>query len=149
MSPKTTPTDSFEIADSGRTVELQKLRTPTGERLTVRGESADIRLDALALESLTWQDDAFFEELTAIAHDGGDAIDASEELQIGNEYTVVRLRKLETTAGPRVAVASPKLGYRCRLSPEELDALTREQIGIFSELLETPFGPEEDHDGVH
>lgn len=151
MISETTLTDSIELADDERVVELQRLRTPTGERLVVRSEGADTRLDALAMESLTWQDDAFFETLTTVPHDDGeDATAASDELQIGNEYTVVRLRKLETSAGPRVSITSPKLGYTCRLSPAELDALAKERIDLFSELLETPFGPEDDqHHGVH
>ncbi|MFC6719775.1 hypothetical protein ACFQHN_19675 [Natrialbaceae archaeon GCM10025896] len=132
--------------DGDLTVELWTLQTPTGERLTISGESAETRVDALALESLTWQDDELFEELASSPHeDGTSATDPSDELQISNEYTVVKLQKVETTAGPRLSITSPKLEYTCRLSPAELDALTHKRIDFFSDLLKTPFGPEEDH----
>ncbi|MFC4247946.1 hypothetical protein ACFOZ7_13505 [Natribaculum luteum] len=151
MTPTPTSTDLIEVTDGDRTIELEMLRTPTGERLVVRSTSDETRVDALALESLTWQNDVFFEELTAIPHeDGEDTTEASDEIQISNEYTVVRLQTLETTAGPRVAIESPKLGYSCRLSPAELDAIAHEQIELFSDLLATPFGPETDHHhGIH
>ncbi|WP_197075844.1 hypothetical protein [Halostagnicola sp. A56] len=143
--------DPLTLTDGDLTVSLWTLQTPTGERLILSGESAETRVDALALESLTWQDDEVFEELTSEPHeDGMNATEPSDELQISNEYTVVKLRKVETTAGPRLSITSPKLNYACRLSPAELDALTHKRINFFSDLLETPFGPEEDqHHGVH
>lgn len=151
MTAETSSTDSLEFTDGERTVSLQKRQTPNGERLTIRGATGEIRLDALALESLTWQEAAFFEDLTTDPHtDVENATDSSDELQIGNEYAVVRLRALETSVGPRVAIESVKMEYNCYLSPVELDALTRKRMNFFSKLLETPLGPENDHDhGVH
>lgn len=151
MTGDTPSPHSLELTDGDRTVTVRKQRTPNGERLAIRGADGEIRLDALALESLTWQDADFFERLTTEPHlPGENATNGSDELQIGNEYAVVRLRTLETNAGPRVAIESVKMGYSCRLSPAELDALTREGMGFFSSLLETPLGPESDHHhGVH
>ncbi|MDS0477326.1 hypothetical protein [Natrinema sp. 1APR25-10V2] len=144
--PETELGDSLELADGERTVRIQKLWTPTGERLLVNGSSDEIRLDALALESLTWQDDSFFSKLTNEPHAVGEDVAAvSDKLDLSNEYTVIRVEKTETTAGSRVTVESPKLGYSCQLSPAELDVITQKQIEFFSKLLETPYGPEDDH----
>lgn len=151
MTSAPTSLESIELAADERTLELEKLQTPAGERLIVRGASAESRVDALALESLTWQEPSFFEALTGTPHEEEQRVaDESGELRLSNEYTVVTIRLLETDAGPRIALASPKLGYACRLSPVELDAIARKKAAFFSDLLETPLGPEDDHHhGVH
>ncbi|ELZ05049.1 hypothetical protein C482_02806 [Natrialba chahannaoensis JCM 10990] len=151
MTPESTSPESIELVADEQTVELEKLQTPSGERVIIRGSSAEIRVDALALESLTWQEPSFFEALTGVPHEEDQrVIDESGELRLSNEYTVVTIRLLEADAGPRIALASPKLGYACRLSPIELDTIAQQETGFFSDLLETPLGPEDDHHhGVH
>ncbi|AUV84269.1 dihydrodiol dehydrogenase (plasmid) [Salinigranum rubrum] len=69
-----------------------------------------------------------------------------ESLQIGNEYTVVQLAVLDTDAGPRLVIDSPKLGYSCQLSVAELAALSRQEMDLFSDLLRTPLGPVDEED---
>lgn len=146
MTPSVRTVERFELDDDEQTAELAKLVTPNGTRLLVETGDDSARLDPLALESLTWQDDAFFAELTGQPHDEGNetVVGDTPEVQIGNEYATILLQPLETTAGPRLDVRSQKLGYGCRLSPAELAAVARERAGFFSELLRTPLGPESD-----
>lgn len=150
MIPETRTIDSFTVAEGAHRVELRKLVTPNGERLVVESDDSSARLDALALESLTWQDAAFFEGLTGAEHAGSEdlAVEAEPVMQIGNEYTIIRIRRHETAAGPRVSLRSPKLEYHCWLDPAELDAIAHENSDFFSRLLETPLGPEDDHTHV-
>jgi len=150
MIPSVGTVERFELDDGEQTAELAKLMTPNGTRLLVESGADGARLDPLALESLTWQDDAFFEELTDQPHDEGDETidDDTSDIQIGNEYATILLQPLETTAGPRLNVHSQKLGYGCRLSPAELAAVACKRAGFFSELLETPLGPESDDQDI-
>jgi hypothetical protein len=138
---------SFELADADLSVSLEKVRTGTGERLSIRADGETLSVDALALESLTWQDDTFFTDLTNAAHKPG-TITATRrsDLQVANEYTVVRLELIDTDLGPRLDLASPKLGYRCRLDTAELRALAGRDVEFFSTLLRMPYGPVDDHD---
>jgi hypothetical protein len=145
MTADSTDDETITLEDDC-TVSLVRDVTPTGERLRIESADDSIRLDALALESLSWQDDDFFTDLTGSAHTPGrNASSAGQSLQIGNEYTVVELRVLETEDGPRLELESPKLGYTCRLSAAELAALSRQQMSLFSDLLRTPLGPVDDH----
>ena len=150
MIRESTTVDAYEVSDGTATVELRKLVTPNGERLVVASDGASTRLDALALESLTWQDDEFFGELGGTSHVGTERPedDAEPVMQISNEYTTVRIRSHDTADGSRISVRSPKLEYWCLLSPAELAAIADKPISFFSELLETPLGPEPDHSHI-
>lgn len=66
---------------------------------------------------------------------GGDAIDG--ELQIGNEFAFVRVRKVMTRNGERLEIEAPKLGHRIRLDAVALEALTWQTPQLFSALLES------------
>ena len=50
--------DAIVIANEFATVTVRKVRTRNGERLEIRSHSHDtsVRLDAIALEALTWSD---------------------------------------------------------------------------------------------
>jgi len=147
MSKDTDPDWSFELRDANEHVALTKTRTKNGERLIIECNGARVTVDALALESLTWQEDSFFTELTGSPHEEGTVENRrGSDLQIGNEYTVVRLGILDTDVGQRLQVSSPKLGYSCRLDGGELCALATREVEFFSELLHTPYGPVDDHD---
>lgn len=150
MIPETRTVGTHELSDGTHTVEIRKIRTPNGERLEVVSDGASTRLDALALETLTWQDDDFFVDLTGGPRgEGPDVLDDTEPtMQIGNEYTTIRIRAHETAHGPVVSLRSPKLEYQCWLGAAELDALARKPMGFFSELLRTPLGPESDHSHI-
>src|SRR5699024_4813006 len=109
--------DELRIGTDDVEVTLQKVRTPTGERLAVHNENrGSTRLDALDLESLTWQDAEFFVELVDETY-GYQSIDPSPhesaQLQISNEYTVIRLSTVDDDRA--VEVTSPKMGYGTRV----------------------------------
>jgi hypothetical protein len=69
-------------------------------------------------------------------------------LTISNEFTTVRVRTVNTRNGARLEIQSPKLGRSIQLDPLELESLTWWDARQFSELLKTPYGPEEDTEGL-
>jgi hypothetical protein len=67
-----------------------------------------------------------------------------EPVELANEYAAVQVRRVRTRNGVRLEIFSPQLGRGIRLCPLELEALTWQTHETFSELLRTPFGPEND-----
>lgn len=64
------------------------------------------------------------------------------EIQIGNEFATVTVRKVHTRNGVRLEIESPKLGYKIRLDALELESLTWQHKDVFTKFLENPFGIE-------
>lgn len=64
------------------------------------------------------------------------------EIILGNEYAVVKIRRVHTHNGMRLEISAPHLGRSIRLCPLELESLTWQTPETFSRFLETPFGPE-------
>lgn len=141
------------------TVTLEKLYTPNGNRLCV-GDPDEGRLaalDAVQLESLTWQDRGTLRELlssdtTAADVDrvrsdwrevDGETPDERERVAtITNEYAEVYVQV--ATLGDRQCceIVSPKRGYGTRLTPAELVAVSRAGHQVFGDFMRTPLGPE-------
>jgi hypothetical protein len=71
----------------------------------------------------------------------GEPIKRGEPIEIGNEFAFVRVCKVWTRNGERLEIHAPKLGYRIRLDPIELESITWQTPDTFSQFLETPFGP--------
>ena len=71
-----------------------------------------------------------------IQNDGDDPV-----IQISNEFTVVRVSYVQTGNGERVLISSPRLGFEVELDPLQLESLTWQKPELFSELLESPYGP--------
>ena len=67
-------------------------------------------------------------------------VGADEPVQIGNEFALVKVRKVYTRNGERLEIEAPKLGLRIRLDALELESLTWQTTETFSKFLETPFG---------
>jgi hypothetical protein len=65
----------------------------------------------------------------------------AQEIEVGNEFAVVKVRKVSTRNGVRLEVFSPRLGYAIRLDALALESLTWQSMDIFTKFLETPFGP--------
>jgi hypothetical protein len=66
-------------------------------------------------------------------------------ITLSNEFTTVQVREVRTRNGARLEIHSPKLGRSVRLDPLELESLTwQDAPRFFSELLRTPYGPEDD-----
>lgn len=68
-------------------------------------------------------------------------LEANEVLEIGNEFALVRVRRIRTRNGYRLEITSPKLGYQIRLDPLELESLTWQTPDTFARMLEHPYGP--------
>jgi hypothetical protein len=66
----------------------------------------------------------------------------TEPVELANEYAAVQVRKVHTRQGVRLEIVAPRLGRGIRLCPLELETLTWQSHELFSELLQTPFGPE-------
>lgn len=78
------------------------------------------------------------------SNDAHDEDARREPLRISNEFTSVEVRKVTTRNGELVEIRSRKLGFVVRLDPLELESLTWQEPIMFSQLLATPYGPEED-----
>ncbi|TDD33328.1 hypothetical protein E1287_19880 [Actinomadura sp. KC06] len=63
-----------------------------------------------------------------------------EPLVLGNEFSEIRVTKVETRNGARLLVESPRSGQWIALCPLELEALTWQQTATFSEMIGHPFG---------
>jgi hypothetical protein len=133
------------------TVRVEKVYTHNGERLEIQCGEYNARLDALELESISWQDDETLAALVAdTAHppeslSGVAAAFGTEPVRIRNEYGEAEVRLVD--GGDGLAVAAPKLGYEIELTPAELYMFSQQDRDTFSEFLGQPFGPDaEDHD---
>jgi hypothetical protein len=63
------------------------------------------------------------------------------EMELTNEFALVRVRKVLTRNGVRLEIASPRLGYSIRLDPLALESLTWQTSETFTRFLEDPYGP--------
>ena len=64
-----------------------------------------------------------------------------EPIVLGNEFSEVRICRVETRNGSRLLVESPKSGQWVALCPLEVEALTRQNPQTFSRMIGKPFGP--------
>jgi hypothetical protein len=152
---------AVHIADEEGAVTIQKRFTRMGERLEVRaGSDVSIRMDAIMLESVAWQDpdelaakaaglDPTLESQFDASEDDSDRSDDPDSpITISSEYA----RAAIETADDRrsIEIRAPKLGYDIEIGPAELAWLATQSHERFSEWLETPFGPGgDDHDHGH
>jgi hypothetical protein len=65
------------------------------------------------------------------------------EIDVVNEFALVRVRKVLTGNGVRLEIESPRLGRSVRLDAIALESLTWQPPETFSRLLEHPFGEDE------
>jgi hypothetical protein len=63
-----------------------------------------------------------------------------EAIEIANEFSEVRVRRVETRNGSRLLIESPKSGQWVTLCPLELEALTWQGPETFSAMIGHPFG---------
>jgi hypothetical protein len=63
------------------------------------------------------------------------------ELQVANEFAVVRIRKVLTRNGERLEIEAPKRGHAIRLDAVALEALSWQEPQLFSTLLENGAPP--------
>jgi hypothetical protein len=157
VSTRTEPEDGcgFVLNDRSTTVYVKRTETRNGVRLEVRSPrlQRSIRLDPVALESLTWQTP---EGLAAILETGemnanepeqagaAPPLEGPEEVALINEFSTVHVRRADTPDGPRLEVSSPRLHSSIRLDPATLEALACQTMETFSTFLETPLGHDSD-----
>jgi hypothetical protein len=65
----------------------------------------------------------------------------SDWLEIGNEFAVVRVRRVRTRNGARLQIDAPKRELSVFLDATVLDALTWQTSASMSAFLETPLEP--------
>lgn len=144
----TAPTELVLSGDIEGSVTVRKHTTPNGSRLAIiLDEGPESRLDALELESLTWQEEGFLDDRsssTPARRSPADLDPIEPPIKIGNEYALVEVSAIELSDSDGLLVSSVKMGFETVLRPRELVILTQKDASYFSELLETPFGPEPD-----
>jgi hypothetical protein len=70
--------------------------------------------------------------------------DEEETFVIGNEFAEVQVSRVPTRNGARLRIRDAKTQREILLCPLELESLTWQDSELFSDLLATPYGPEED-----
>ena len=65
-------------------------------------------------------------------------------IELANEFTEVVVERVRTRNGARLRISVPSSGRQILLCPLELEALTWQDHELFSRLLQTPHGPEDD-----
>ena len=146
--------DAISIEDGGSPVTITKLVSKRGERLQIVSGADRIKLDALILESLSWQ--RSLEALAAVVDDGdpirtdetpisgGEPIANSPTIRISNEYAQVSCTHVRTATGEALALQAPARGSSITLGPPTLRALAAHTDTVaFSEFFKTPVGPED------
>lgn len=67
-----------------------------------------------------------------------------EAIVVTNEFTSVRVRKIQTRNGERLEISSMRLPHSIRLDAMALESLTWQDVLTIGEGLEHPFGPEQE-----
>lgn len=137
------------IAEAGRHVEVSRIETPKGERLELAdadtGES--IWLDAIVLESLTWQNEETFREFCHEAPEsvsrsdlavsrGSHAGTQTELTTITNEFSHVDVRKTTAEGRDWVEFHGPKVGFTIRLNAPAVLTVIHQDHERYTDLLE-------------
>lgn len=68
---------------------------------------------------------------------------ADETMVIGNEFSEVHVAKVHTRNGTRLLIRDARSDREILLCPLELECLTWQDSELFTRLLATPYGPEE------
>lgn len=142
---------TIELADGEQAVTATKL-VSMGELLLLERGSDQLRLDAMLLEGLSWQQDAsdlagFVSTPEAVLEDAissydGRPAEATDRFTVANEYTTVEVGRVDAGGAEALQVASEK-GVTV-LGPQTLGALTTiESTLALSRWFETPIGPEQ------
>lgn len=64
-----------------------------------------------------------------------------EPITLANEFSEIRVVRVETRNGSRLFIDSPKSGQWVALCPFELEALTWQNTATFSAMIGNPNGP--------
>lgn len=142
--------DLARVGGAEVTVAVREIETPKGERLELEAVESDerIRLDAVALEAVTWQTDA------SLARSLGDGspITARSELRtldpadeaagtgetlasVTNEFAHVDVRAGAPGEPAGLELFAPKSNHRVWLNPPALVLVCRQSDATFSALI--------------
>ena len=143
-----------EIRSGSAEARVRKVHTRNGARLEVHTPGTDRRvlLDALLLESISWQTpETFAASLDPPPGEFALTEDAEVEAQgdyteVGNEFATALVREVRAGDESRLEVFSPKLDYRVYLDAALLESLTRQTPETLSRFLEEPYGPRGTHE---
>ena len=144
--PGATVLDEFPVGTSG--VLVRHLETGMGERIEFVADDQRLEADALALESLAWQDNESLSELFDAEYTAPNVESRDTDRRtatITNEYAHAEVRHLRTGETDCVEINAPKKRTRLLLDADGLAALARQDQQVFSTFLETPHGPDEHH----
>lgn len=146
LEPHIKVSGQTKISSDTHTVTVRHLKTPKGERLEIRSADDVLRVDALGLESLSWQGQEVLADLrdnevkeSQPTSDSG-THDVCE-FTLSNEYADVRVRSDHSPTGDELIVEAPKKHYQLHLDARALAGLATEDTSIFSKFLENPHGP--------
>lgn len=67
--------------------------------------------------------------------------ESSSKTTVANEFAMVTVEKVQTRNGERLEIVSPRLGFRIQLDAVELESLSWQRKDVFSQFLNTPYGP--------
>jgi len=151
MSPQTTVTEEFDVSADSDSATIRKLLTPRGQLLEIEsnpggeGSPSRLRVDALGLESLSWQTEAELADRPGCRDPSQSNDDESRSslasFELSNEYADVVVSKVSGPNGDILVVRAPVKRTELRLHPTMLGELTACGTDLFSEFLETPHGP--------
>jgi len=94
--------------------------------------------------TLQWegeQEDAEAAMRAAREHDQLLANATGGPITLANEFSEIRVVRVETRNGSRLLIESPKSGQWVALCPFELEALTWQNTATFSAMIGNPLGP--------
>lgn len=150
---------SGRLRDDTIEVLFRKIFTPAGERLELESPrlSKRVRLDAIALESLSWQhrgtiatlvDQLNYDHSSPIGDRQQETVETRESLgepalafTISNEFAEAGVQVYDSAQQDRMRIEAPKLGYSIVLTALEVESLTVQHPDVFTEFLKTPYGP--------
>ncbi|WP_053057845.1 hypothetical protein [Rubrobacter aplysinae] len=138
-----------EVSNDSANALVRRVRTGNGARLEVYSPGAGTRvlLDALLLESLSWQSPEGLASGLDSPHeraDGQREVEPSGDepyTEFSNEFAVVLVRVVGESEDGRLEIHSPKLGYQVYLAAPLLETLSWQSPEKLSEALEEPYGP--------
>ncbi|WP_129116044.1 hypothetical protein [Halegenticoccus tardaugens] len=144
--------EEFDIVAGSHSATVRKLLTPRGQLVEIASDSGTpesstrIRVDALGLESLSWQTEVDLVDRLGCSpppewDDGSESQSTIGSFEINNEYADVVVSKITTSNGDALVVRAPVKRTELRLYPAMLRELTTCKTDLFSEFLETPHGP--------
>lgn len=140
----------FAIETDREQFVVSKVLTQKGEKVQIHDTVADatLRLDALALESLSWQPEdeslaRLFDLSETAVSVSGPGTETGDELTVSNEYAICVVRKVIVDGDACLEIASESGESASTLSGPALASLAAfENEFVLSEEFRSPFGPE-------